>query len=93
VLREDQAARATEALYRAFLLHDAPSMARRPRDERLYVPTRLLFGGREPLGTALAQGLEDHADDAQVELLDGCGHWVPEERPQVVAERIRAMAA
>ena len=34
---------------------------------------------------ALALGLERHGDDARTELLDGCGHMVPEERPAEVA--------
>jgi pimeloyl-ACP methyl ester carboxylesterase len=92
VLREERAASATERLYRSFLLRDAPGLGARVRGERLRVPTRLLYGTREPLGADLAGGLERRGDDARVEMLEGCGHWVPEERPQVVAEHILAMA-
>jgi pimeloyl-ACP methyl ester carboxylesterase len=56
------------------------------------MPARLLYGTREPLGVELAQGIERHGDDAALELLEGAGHWVPEERPDAVAERIREMA-
>jgi pimeloyl-ACP methyl ester carboxylesterase len=59
------------------------------RGRRLQVPTRLLFGERDPLGTAMAAGLERHGDDARVQFLDGCGHFVPEERPEAVAAAAR----
>ena len=52
------------------------------RGRRLAVPTRLLYGARDPLGTGMAAGLERHGDDARVEYLDACGHFVPEERPE-----------
>jgi pimeloyl-ACP methyl ester carboxylesterase len=91
-LRDGTAAAATERLYRTFLTRELPRLAKQPPPGRLQVPTRLLFGTREPLGTELAKGLERYGDDAQVEYLEGCGHWVPEERPDVVAERIRTLA-
>jgi len=83
---------ATEGYYRSFITRDAPSLSRRVAGRRLRLPSRLLHGTREPLGVPLARGIQRHGDDARLELLDGVGHWVPEERPGVVAERIRAMA-
>jgi pimeloyl-ACP methyl ester carboxylesterase len=92
VLGGGTAAAATERLYRSLLL-DAPTEPGRVGGRRLRVPARLLHGTRDPLGTEMAKGLEDHGDDARVELLEGCGHFLPEERPQIVAEHIRALAA
>jgi pimeloyl-ACP methyl ester carboxylesterase len=86
-LRDPQRAEAASRLYRDFLLHEAG----RVRVPRLRVPTRLLHGTRDPLGTALALGLERHCDDARTELLDGCGHMVPEERPADVASAVRSL--
>jgi pimeloyl-ACP methyl ester carboxylesterase len=93
VLREPGPAGATEGYYRSFILRDAPALGRLVGGRRLQVPTRLLYGREDPLGTALTEGLERHGDDVRVELLDGVGHWVPEERPALVAEHIRALAA
>jgi pimeloyl-ACP methyl ester carboxylesterase len=77
--------------YRDFLTREAPTLALGLRGRRLELPTRLLYGTREPLGTALAEGLERHGDDARAELLEGCGHFVPEERPAEVAAAVRAV--
>jgi pimeloyl-ACP methyl ester carboxylesterase len=70
--------------YRQFL---ARELFRGPSG-RLTVPTRLLQGRKDPIGTALARGLERHGDDARTILLDGCGHFVPEERPAEVARAV-----
>jgi pimeloyl-ACP methyl ester carboxylesterase len=94
VLREPQAARASELLYRHFLVREVPPAAAGGfRGRRLTMPARLLHGRRDPLGTDFARGLERHADDGTVELVDGAGHFLPEEAPTLVAERIRALAA
>jgi pimeloyl-ACP methyl ester carboxylesterase len=91
VMREDVPARATEGYYRSFLLRDAAELSRAASGRRLTMPARLLYGTEEPLGVGLARGIERHGDDAALELLDGAGHWVPEERPDAVAARIREL--
>jgi pimeloyl-ACP methyl ester carboxylesterase len=88
--RDPARAEASSRLYRDFLLRELPGqLAGEMRGRRLQVPTRLLFGERDPLGTAMAAGLERHGDDARVQFLDGCGHFVPEERPEAVAAAAR----
>jgi pimeloyl-ACP methyl ester carboxylesterase len=85
-----QRAEAGSRYYRDFLLREAlrtGSFAGR----RLQVPTRLLYGRRDFLGVAPALGIERHGEDASTVLLDGCGHFVPEERPAEVAEAIRGL--
>jgi pimeloyl-ACP methyl ester carboxylesterase len=90
--RDAARAEASSRYYRDFLTRELPSqLGGAFRGRRLTVPTRLLFGARDPLGTAMAKGLERHGDDAQVEYLDGCGHFVPEERPEAVAAAARAV--
>jgi pimeloyl-ACP methyl ester carboxylesterase len=80
-------AEAASRLYRDFLVREAYAPVR----GRLTVPTRLLYGTRDPLGTDFAQGLEAHGDDARTIMLDGCGHRVPEERPDAVATAVREL--
>jgi pimeloyl-ACP methyl ester carboxylesterase len=75
-----QAAPATARLYRAF-----PREATN-RVPRLQVPARLMIGYREPLGRYVAAGFP-----GDVEIVNGAGHFLPEEKPALVAQRIRAM--
>jgi pimeloyl-ACP methyl ester carboxylesterase len=91
--REPACAEAGSRYYRDFLLREAPRFAGRFAGQRLTVPTRLLFGTREPLGHSLAEGLERHGDDARTTFLPGCGHFVPEERPAEVAAAARELFA
>lgn len=92
--REPGRAEAASRYYRDFLTRELLGPATSAfKGARLAVPTRLLYGTRDPLGTGMAEGLERHGDDARTELLDGCGHFVPEERAVDVAATIRAVCA
>lgn len=95
VLQEPARARATALLYRTFLLTEAgPVLAGRYRDARLTVPTRLVGGSADPVITpALLRGYEDRADDMTVEVVEGFGHFLPEEAPELVADRVRTLFA
>jgi pimeloyl-ACP methyl ester carboxylesterase len=88
VLAEPARARASVSLYRTFL---AREVARSPRG-RLRVPTRVMVGSRDPAVPAvLLDGADENADDVCVEILPECGHFVPEEHPERVAERAREL--
>jgi pimeloyl-ACP methyl ester carboxylesterase len=88
--REPAVAGAGSRYYRDFLTREVVGPAAGEfKGRRLALPVRLLYGARDPLGTALAEGLERHGDDARTELLEGCGHFVPEERATDVAATIR----
>ena len=87
VLRQPQAAHASSKLYRDLLLREAPkNLMGAFRGRRFELPARLLHGRRDPLGRDLVQGFK-----GEVEIVDGAGHFLPEEKPALVAQRIRAM--
>ena len=91
VLQEPERARASVLLYRTFLLREGLRLGRYA-DARLTVPTRLVVGEGDPVATGpFLAGWEGHADDLDVEVLPGVGHFVPEEAPQEVADRARAL--
>ncbi len=94
-LREPPRARAGVQLYRVFNLREAPSIAKgRYMEQRLEVPTLLLFGADDfALRPELLDGYERHADEMRVELVPDCGHFIAEERPELVAERAREFLA
>jgi pimeloyl-ACP methyl ester carboxylesterase len=93
VMQEPARARASVSLYRTFLLSESRAvMAGRYRDSRLTVPTRLVNGAADLISSrALLDGWQEHADDMTVEILDGVGHFVPEEAPEVVTDRARQL--
>jgi pimeloyl-ACP methyl ester carboxylesterase len=94
VLREPARAEATSRVYRTFLTRELPAIARGIYvSERLTVPTRLVVGRADPVITAVSlDGFQAHADDMTTEIIDG-GHFLPEEQPDAVAERIAGMRA
>jgi pimeloyl-ACP methyl ester carboxylesterase len=86
--REPDRAEAASRVYRSFLTRELAEAA--PK-ERLTVPTRLVVGTKDPvLHPGRVAGFEDHADDMTVEFVDGLGHWLPDEAPKLVADRILA---
>jgi pimeloyl-ACP methyl ester carboxylesterase len=92
VFSERVDARATARLYGSFAFRELPAIgAGSFEGKRLAVPTRLIVGARDRLGAHLALGLEHHGDDAASEILEGVGHFVPEERPVEVAARAREL--
>jgi pimeloyl-ACP methyl ester carboxylesterase len=88
-LAEPARARACVQMYRVFQLHESPAILRgRYAHDRLTVPTRLLFGTDDTaLRPQLNAGYQHHADDMQIELVPGCGHFIADEMPDLVAER------
>jgi pimeloyl-ACP methyl ester carboxylesterase len=91
-LREPARAEATQLLYRGYLksvltLHERPY-----EGLRLTMPTRLVVGRGDPaVPKVVVTGFAPHADDMRLELVDGCGHFVPEERPDLVVRHAREL--
>lgn len=81
--------------YRRFITREMLRWLRGEFDDtRLDVPVRWLQGTADPvLIPALLRGYARHAADFEVELVDGVGHWIVEQRPELVLDRLRAFLA
>jgi len=82
---------ASSHVYRSFLLRELPRLKKgHYRSQRSSVPIRLLHGEADPVIRAdILAGYEPHADDMSVEEVERCGHFIAEERPELVIERAR----
>jgi pimeloyl-ACP methyl ester carboxylesterase len=88
---EPDRARAAVQVYRVFALREGREIMRgRYADQRLTVPTRLLFGTEDFVMQAqMLAGYQRHADEMELVLVPGCGHFIADERPDLVAEHAR----
>jgi pimeloyl-ACP methyl ester carboxylesterase len=90
VLQDPARARASVLLYRSVVLREGlPVALGRYRGRPLTVQTRLVVGDGDPVASPAL--LEGAPADLDVEVLPGVGHFVPEEAPEAVAERVRAL--
>jgi len=93
-LTEPARAQASTQLYRSYLRTFGRVLRTRVREGRLTVPLRLLFGaGDVAISKSLLRGYEPHTDDMELELVPDSGHFLPDERPELVAERALAFFA
>ena len=83
-------ARATERLYRSFVLRVVPRALRgRYPAADLRVPTKLIFGQRDVVITT--RGIQDavsQSDMIELELVPDATHFVVDEKPELVADRV-----
>ena len=89
-LRRPERAHATVQLYRTFLLKEFGAVAAgRYKKERLEVPTLLLFGEDDFAipKSFLGGDPADFADDMRIEFIPDTGHFIAEERPELVCDR------
>jgi pimeloyl-ACP methyl ester carboxylesterase len=94
VLRQPVGARTSHLMYRTFVTSEISApLTGVFENRRLELPARLLIGERDPLGAALAAGFERHGTDAAHEVVPGVGHFLPEERPEIVVARARELLA
>ncbi|MCT7657308.1 alpha/beta fold hydrolase [Mycobacterium deserti] len=91
--RDPVAARAATDTYRTFLLREVPAGARSRESRRATVPIRALFGlGDSAVHPSLAAAETANADDYTFEGVDA-GHFILDERPDLVRAKLIALAA
>ncbi len=88
-LAEPARAHAGVRMYRTFLLREQPEIiGGRYAHARLTVPTLQLHGTEDlALRPKMLAGWQRHADDMRLELVEGCGHFIADEAPDLVAAR------
>ena len=87
-LRRPVSADATRLLYRHVLLHELPRHVRSSRTAPLQVPTLHLYGEQDPLTGGSLHSPRGRAADTRLEVLPECGHFVAEERPSELLDRL-----
>ena len=92
-LGEPARARATKLLYRTYL---RAMVGRAPgsdlTERRLTQPTRFLFGANDgAISPHVLKGIEAHGDDFVLEMVPDSGHFICEEKPELVADRAREL--
>jgi pimeloyl-ACP methyl ester carboxylesterase len=86
--REPERARASVQYYRTFQLKELPRLPLLYRDAYLRVPTRILFGtGDRVQRPSALKGIERRGEDLAYELFPGVGHFIADERPDLVLDR------
>ena len=80
-------ARAGEVMNWQFVKHDIPRLVfGRDHHAQLTVPTRILLGERDVLiRPDFLPATAPHIEDLEVEVAPGCGHLIPEQRPDLIA--------
>lgn len=95
-MNEPGHAEAGSRWYRSFQTRELLRWSRGEYDSkktgaRVDVPVRWLTGTEDPVMTADGtDGYEDHIGDFEVELVPGVGHWIVDQRPDLVLDRVRA---
>jgi pimeloyl-ACP methyl ester carboxylesterase len=90
-IRQPARAAAGSRWYRSFLSREALSWLRGEFAEaKVEVPLRWLTGLRDPVITPnLHRHYPEHATDVAFETVPDAGHWIIEERPDLVLDRVQ----
>ena len=88
--RDAKRAVASSKLYGQFLLKEylPVGLFGRYKKHRISTPTRLLFGEKDfALATSWLRGYQQYVDDFQLEYIPDAGHFIVDERPELVTQR------
>lgn len=86
------AARAGFAYYRA-LFNDGGLVQNRARARRRLTIPVMAWGASDGVGDVLKQTMENVADNVTGGTIETCGHYVPEEAPEIVVRQLAAFFA
>jgi pimeloyl-ACP methyl ester carboxylesterase len=76
-------------MYRSFLIREAiPVASGRYAGKTLEVSSTTLIGAGDLVTSGMQPGLVAGQPNLRVEVIDGVGHWIPEQRPDAVLEWI-----
>ena len=91
-LRPRERAAAGVQLYRTVWTRElVPMLLGRYEQQRLRVPTKMLHGTADPVvRRAMVERVRRHADELEIEYVDGVGHFIVDEAPELVLERALA---
>jgi pimeloyl-ACP methyl ester carboxylesterase len=87
-MRMRPAVRATTLYYRNLLVREIPWLLRHARGLRLTVPTWHVNGAHDPLTRWMGDAWRTFADDLHFELVEECGHFIAEEAPEQLLDRM-----
>jgi pimeloyl-ACP methyl ester carboxylesterase len=90
-MREPGHAEAGSRWYRTFQMREMVRWMRGEYDDaRVDVPVRWLSGTDDPvIRPDLMSGYANRINDFEIELVDDVGHWIVEQRPALVLDRVR----
>jgi pimeloyl-ACP methyl ester carboxylesterase len=92
--RDPVCAAAGRDTYRTFLTEELPAARRSPETRRSHVPTRVVFGIKDfAVHYDLASPNTARADDYTLELVPDVGHFIGDERPDIVRDRLLKLVA
>src|SRR3954451_6279609 len=75
----------TTSLYRTFLTGEMLAWMRgRYADQQLEVPTTCLIGEKDLVTATLEPGPDERQPNLDVDVVEGAGHWLPDEAPETV---------
>ncbi len=90
-MRRTDAETATVKFDRNVVLRELPHFARHYRVIRQRVPTLHLNGEHDPLTIGVPETYRGYADDMRLELVPDCGHFIAEERPDWLLDRLQLL--
>jgi pimeloyl-ACP methyl ester carboxylesterase len=90
--KEPARAVAGSKYYATFVARELPALLRdRYAGQRLRPPLLVLHGTADPVIRPFqVEAFRQHADDVEIEWVHGSGHFVVDERPELIAERTLA---